>query len=80
MGALIAEEVRCTAAIKAFVREIDAAMEKAIRLELMFACCCYGCGALNGCVTLASTLLFVLLKVQPKYASLLRDGVQPGRV
>jgi hypothetical protein len=56
MGALIAEEVRCAAAIKAFVREIDAAMEKAIRLELMFACCCYGCGAL------VSTLLRVLLK------------------
>ncbi len=34
MGALIAEEVRCAAAIKAFVREVDAAMEKAIRLEL----------------------------------------------
>jgi hypothetical protein len=69
MGALIAEEVRCAAAIKAFVREIDAAMEKAIRLELMLACCYYGCGALNGCVTLVA-----------KYASLLRDGLQPGRV
>jgi hypothetical protein len=61
MGALIAEEVRCAAAIKAFVREIDAAMEKAIRLALMFACCCYGCGALNGCVAFVSTLLCVLL-------------------
>jgi hypothetical protein len=62
MGALIAEEVRCAAAIKAFVREIDAAMEKAIRLELMCVCCYYGCGALNGFVALVSTLLCVLLK------------------
>jgi hypothetical protein len=64
MGALIAEEVRCAAAIKAFVREIDAAMEKAIRLELMCACCYYGCGALNGFVTLVSTLLCVLLNTR----------------
>ncbi len=31
MGSLIGEEMRCTAAIKALVREIDDVMHKAIR-------------------------------------------------
>ena len=66
MGALIAEEVRCAAAIKAFVREIDAAMEKAIRLELEHARYCDNCGALHGCATLASTLWCLMLKSTTK--------------
>jgi predicted RNA-binding protein YlqC (UPF0109 family) len=31
MGSLIGEEMRCTAAIRSLIREIDGAMHKAIR-------------------------------------------------
>jgi hypothetical protein len=34
MGSLIGEEMRCTAAIRSLVREIDGAMHKAIRSAL----------------------------------------------
>ena len=76
MGALIAEEVRCAAAIKAFVREIDAAMEKAIRWELQHARYCDNCGALHRCVTLASTFGVFDAEVKPKHALLVCDGAR----